>query len=256
MSIVIFGDLFTFPHGSAATNRVHTYANGFFENGIDVHVICFTNDYLDSSNGVNDGIKFYHPFSQKRRSRYFLVRQWRKILKYFRTFALIIRINKEDKILAINSWSNNLITHLFGYLLSRMTNSTLILECSEHPLRHFPGSGFRHKVGLIKFYIEASISNGIFCISHFLINYHKSRGVKSRKLLLVPSTVDPRRFMISDGRPVEYSYIGYFGSLTFVRDNVDLLIRAFSVCSCKQDNVHLVLGGFCSVDEKQKIENL
>jgi hypothetical protein len=39
MSVVIFGDVFTFPEGNAATNRVYTYAKGFIENGIDVHVI-------------------------------------------------------------------------------------------------------------------------------------------------------------------------------------------------------------------------
>jgi hypothetical protein len=41
MSIVIYGDVFTFPECSAATNRVYTYAKGFIENGISVHVICF-----------------------------------------------------------------------------------------------------------------------------------------------------------------------------------------------------------------------
>jgi len=49
MSIVIFGDIFTFPDGGAATNRVYTYAKGFTENGIKTHVICFTNDYLNAS---------------------------------------------------------------------------------------------------------------------------------------------------------------------------------------------------------------
>jgi hypothetical protein len=51
MSYVIFGDTFTFPDGNASTNRVYTYAKGFKENGMNVHIICFRNDYLDNFSG-------------------------------------------------------------------------------------------------------------------------------------------------------------------------------------------------------------
>jgi hypothetical protein len=52
MTIIIFGDLFSFPEGHAATNRIYTYAKGLQENGVNVTVICFSNDYLDQPNGV------------------------------------------------------------------------------------------------------------------------------------------------------------------------------------------------------------
>src|ERR1035437_10510327 len=104
MSIVIFGDLFTFPEGNAATNRVYTYAKGFNENGINVHVICFENEYLTDNDGVIDGINFYHPLAQKKRSKHFIVRRWQKLLKYFNAIKLIKRINNDEKIIAINSW--------------------------------------------------------------------------------------------------------------------------------------------------------
>ena len=66
MAYIILGDTFTFPDGNAATNRVYSYAKGFKENGINVHVICFRNDYMDESNGESHGINYYHPFGQKR----------------------------------------------------------------------------------------------------------------------------------------------------------------------------------------------
>src|SRR5436190_24219783 len=106
MSIVIFGDIFTFPDGGAATNRVFTYAKGFNENGIRTHVICFCNEYLNVSSGVMEGINYYYPFEQKKRNKYFIIRNWKKLLKYFKTYSLIKKINKEDKIIAINSWYN------------------------------------------------------------------------------------------------------------------------------------------------------
>ena len=54
MSIVIFGDSFSFPEGNAATNRIHTYAKGFTENGISVHVISFANEYITNGDGVTN----------------------------------------------------------------------------------------------------------------------------------------------------------------------------------------------------------
>ena len=70
MSFVIIGDAFTFPEGTAATNRVHTYARGFFENGIAVHVICFGNYYNNEGDGIYNGINYYHPFKKRKRSNY------------------------------------------------------------------------------------------------------------------------------------------------------------------------------------------
>jgi len=74
MSIVIFGDLFSFPAGGAATNRVHCYAKGFLENNNDVSVVCFLSTYNGNHNGQVDGIKYYYPWEEKERSKYFLVR--------------------------------------------------------------------------------------------------------------------------------------------------------------------------------------
>ena len=84
MSIIIFGDSFSFPEGDAATNRVHTYAKGFHENNSAVHVICFANDYDSLEVGFITGIRFYHPFGQRKRNRYLIVRRWQKFIKYFK----------------------------------------------------------------------------------------------------------------------------------------------------------------------------
>ena len=101
MSVVIFGDIFTFPEGDAATNRVYTYSKGFIENGIKVHVISFESLYNSAGNGQIEGITYYHPFGQFERSKYFVVRQYQKILKYLNTIKLFSRINNEEKIIAI-----------------------------------------------------------------------------------------------------------------------------------------------------------
>lgn len=256
MSIIIFGDLFTFPDGQAATNRVYTYAKGFKENGINVHVICFSSNYMDDHNGVVDGITYYHTFTTPKRSNYFIIRRWHNLIKYFRTYYLVRKINREDKVLAISRWTNTLSIHLFIWLLSKSAKAKLIIESSEHPLRYHQKGLWNKKRGVIQFYIESYLCDGIFCISRYLINFHKERGIKERKLFLLPSTVDPSRFIRTGERPFDNPYIGYFGSLSFKRDSVDLLIKAFAQFSNSHPEVYLVLGGFCDEGQKRQMADL
>src|ERR1043166_6758843 len=150
MSIVIFGDLFSFPDGGAATNRVHYYARGFKENGINVSVICFLSRYSDNENGIIDGIRYYYPFKEKTRSRYFFIRFWKKLKKNFIAYKLCRSLNREDKIIATNSWTNLLSTHLFAWLLCKLVKAKLITEGSEHPLRFYQGGRIRRWQGAVK----------------------------------------------------------------------------------------------------------
>lgn len=256
MSIIIFGDLFSFPEGNAATNRVYTYAKGFIENGTKVYVIGFLNTFHDVKEGTMDGIKYYIPFAPYKRSNYFVLRGWEKILKFSRTYSIIKKINKTDKIIAINSWSNNILTHLFGRVLASLSRAKFIIECSEHPLRYYQNNTFQKKIGELNFYIETNLCDGVFCISNYLIDFYKSKGYDNKKLFLVPSTVDPSRFNKVGKRPIDSRYIGYFGSLTFERDNVNILIHAFAEFSLKYKEIQLILGGFCSINDKKKLLSL
>jgi glycosyltransferase involved in cell wall biosynthesis len=88
------------------------------------------------------------------------------------------------------------------------------------------------------------------------MEYYKGKGVPENRLFLVPSTVDPNRFANVSKETAPLPYIGYFGSLTFKRDNVDGLIKAFSSICQKYPDLQLILGGFCSDDEKNDILKL
>jgi glycosyltransferase involved in cell wall biosynthesis len=256
MAIVIFGDNFSFPEGDASTNRVYTYARGISENGIVVHVVCFSNEYNNAGDGQTDGIYFYNPFGQRSRSNSFLLRRWQKFIKYFRTLLLIRRINKRDKISTILVYTMRLSTHLLAWYLSKANHTKLIKECSEHPLIHYQSGVLKKTEGRIKLKIESCLCDGILCISLFLVDFYKETGLNQAKLFLVPSTVDPTRFEVKGEKPLSYSYIGYFGGLTFSRDNIDVLIKAYAMICEKHPAIYLVLGGFCSDKEKKQIENL
>jgi glycosyltransferase involved in cell wall biosynthesis len=123
-------------------------------------------------------------------------------------------------------------------------------------LRYYQNSYLVRLAGKIKFYLESRLTDGVFCISHYLVNFHLKRGVHEKKLFLVPSTVDPSRFDQVGSRPLTETYIGYFGALTFWRDNIDMLIRAFASVSVQYPGVKLVLGGFCNKKERKQILEL
>ena len=254
MSIVIIGDNFSFPEGNAATNRVYTYAKGFIGNNVNSYVICFRNDY--EGNGSVEGIQYFHPINQKERSNSFLKRNWHKLGKFYNTIKIIRRIDKEDKIEAIITYTKISATHLFSWLLSRIVNTKLIIENSEHPLRYYQTGFINRIIGKLKLKLELLTFDGILLITQYLVEFYKLRLPAGKKILLVPSTVDPTRFALAKTKIWDYEYIGYFGSMEMERDNIDTLIKAYSMIYEKHDNVHLVLGGMVSNKEEKLITDL
>ncbi|HOU02870.1 MAG TPA: glycosyltransferase family 4 protein [Bacteroidales bacterium] len=242
-AIIIFGDTFTFPEGNAATNRVYTFAKGFHENGIEVFVICFRNDYVETVEDTINEIHYYHPFYQTRRSRSFIKRRLFKFNKYFRTFRIIRSVNKNHKILAINLWTNRLLIQNYVFLLSRVFRTIVIHEHSEHPLRAFQKNIIEKMWGECKSFIGTRLCDGIFCISQYLIDFYKNRSVKEEKMILIPSTVDTERFTGVGVSPLPYNYIAYCGSLTIGKDGVDILIDSFSRLAFERTDIDLVLIG-------------
>lgn len=242
-AVVIFGDTFTFPEGNAATNRVYTFANGFHENGIEAFVVCFRNDYVETVEGSVYGIHYHHPFNQIKRSNSFVIRRLVKFNKYFRAFRIIRSINRDHKILAINLWTNRLLVQLYVYSLSWLFGTIVIHEHSEHPLREFQRPIFKKIWGETKSLIGTWLCDGIFCISQYLIDFYRSRNVKVRKMLLVPSTVDTERFNNAGASPLPYNYIAYCGSLTIKKDGVNILIDSFYRIMTERPDVDLVLIG-------------
>ena len=256
MTIVIFGDNFSFPEGTASTNRVYTYAKGFIENGVDARVICFNNDYLNESNGIIDGIHYYNPFNQVKRNKYFLKRRWLKLIKYFNTIKVIRQINSKSKIDAIITYTKISSTHLFSFFIARLFNAKLLIENSEHPLRYYQSGPINRVIGKLKLWIELKTNDGILLITQNLIEFYKSKSQSENKLFLVPSTVYPPRFLKEKTKIFDYEYIGYFGSMEFERDKIGVLIEAYSIINEKYDNVHLLLGGMVSKKEENKLLGL
>ena len=165
MSIVIFGDSFTFPEGNAATNRVYTYAKGLNENGVQTHVICSANHYKMPDDGIINEIPYYNPFNQQIRSNIFVVRRWKEFTKNINIISLIKRINDKEKVNTIIVYTDQLLTILIAWFLAKLCKARLVMECNEHPLKPFQKNAINRTFGLIVFKIESLFLDGVFCIS-------------------------------------------------------------------------------------------
>lgn len=243
MAYVILGDSFSFPEGNAATNRVFTYSKGFWEKGIEVHVICLSNAYLTDMNGVREGINYYHPFGQTKRNRFFMIRRWHEFYKYLATFNLLRRIMKIDGISVIHTYSYNIIIQLFAFISSRLLNTIVTLERSEHPLQKYRNKIQENTLGEFRIFLDIKLSDGILCITDYLIDLYQTRGCCKDKLIKIPSTVDPDRFKCQTSSPFNYDYILYSGSLTLQKDGVDILIGSYEKIIKKHPQILLVLIG-------------
>jgi len=247
------GDSFTFPQGNASTNRVYTFAKGFIENGVNVYLICFENEYLNNYNGIVDGIKYFHPFGQTKKSGNFIKRRWLKFIKYIRTFFLLREINKEDRIIAINLHTYRLLVELFAFLLAKAFKTKIIFDRCEHPLQFYKENVFEQTIAKIKIATQTKLYDGMFCISQYLIDFYKTRGFDQQRLFLVPGTVDTERFNDHSNSLLPFSYILYCGSLTILKDGVNILIESFSKISDRYPEINLVLIGKGDTIKEEKI---
>ena len=242
-AFIIIGDSFTFPEGDAATNRVYTYAKGFADNGMRVHVICFRNDYHKEQNGEIDGIKFYHPFAQSARSPWFIKRRWHNLRKYYNTVRLLSEIRREHEIELIMAYTIRLYTQAFAFLLAKFSGAKHVLERSEHPFKSYKSKLASNFNGRIRVAFEIVFSNYIFCISDYLIDFYSKRGASEEMVFKVPSTVDAGRFNGVFQKQVPQKYICYSGSLTLMKDGVDILIRSYSRIVTEFPDILLMLVG-------------
>ncbi len=244
MSFVILGELFTFPEGNAATNRVYNYAKGFIENGINSYVICFRDEYTPIKMGVSQGVKYFIPFSPVKKSDSFFLKVWFKVSKYINTARILRQINKKDPVIAINCYSRLFTTRLFSYFLAKLCRAKLVFESSEHPLQYEDRSHFYNRIKVdVELFIGLYLADGILCISNYLVEFYKNRGIKQKKLCIVPSTVDTTRFINNEPSPLPFQYIVYCGGLSILKDGVNVLIRSFAAISPRYPDLSLVLIG-------------
>lgn len=148
--------------------------------------------------------------------------------KYYNTLRLLTEIQNENEIELIMAYTVRLYTQAFSFMLASICGAKHVLERSEHPFKSYNGKLAESINGNIRVAFEIKFSHYIFCISDYLMDFYKKRGASGEVLFKVPSTVDPDRFTGIFQRQMSQRYICYSGSLTLMKDGVDILIKSYS----------------------------
>jgi len=237
-----------YPHGMAATNRIHLYARRFLERGHNVEIIIprpterhDTNPLNFDIKGEYEGIKFRYPVSPVR-SKSFIKRRINDFVSFFNTLDYIIWKKHNSDILLIvdNRWYMIVTYKIFCLLF----NVKFVLEISEFPFV------FVVKGGVYKIYRKLYVKyifrlfNGLIVISDSLFEYFEKKISKSAKQIIVPIITNINNFQHT---PDNSGEIVYTGALNQFKDGIMDLLKGYTIFNKKTPGKKLVLMGDLNV---------
>lgn len=157
-----------------------------------------------------------------------------RILAYLKNLIKACNyIHRRDVVLIYGAELPLLVAALFK-------GASVYTEITEHPFKDKDNSD-EQRLPLLKRTIYNKLS-GLFVISSTLRSYFIKQGISDDKIKIVNMFVDSCRFSrVKDDESKHY--IGYCGTLSYHKDGVDNLVRAFASFHKTHQNYHLLLIG-------------
>ena len=219
--------------GTAPMNRLLGYAKGFSKLGIDVwFYFLITNNKEEKANIEDPNIHFVYLWENN--NRFF---KKNRALGLFKNLLSVRKCIKKDDILFIYGRAN------YMYVMARSVKhrSKIFCEITEHP--EYQGYGLLKRISICFSLYHIKRLDGLFVISQTLREYFISKGVNKEKICVINIFVDGDRFNIDKTNDVN-KYIAYCGSVSKIKDGVDVLIRSFALFHLKHPNYFLyIIGG-------------
>ena len=240
----------SFPVGMAAINRILCHCKGFIKNEAKVKVICLkTTERLKRgifnkiSKGVYNGIDFEYSSGTTIRGESFIKRRLQDLVGLINAFFILRNANARNKVDALILFSNSLVYIIYFFVITKLLSITYIQEKDEFPF-------VSRKLSLLgRFYTRLYISyvykafDGMLVMTKRLKKYFQNKIRKNSKLLLVPMTVEPERFLKRYRIPTQAPYIAYCGAPGGNKDGVPILIESFFIISKKYKTIKLKIIG-------------
>jgi len=233
-----------YPHGMAATNRIHLYAKRFKEQGHDVEIVVPMPTEIHRTKAVNfqikgeyDGIKFRYSLSPVR-SKSFIMRRINDVFAYFNTWGYLIRTRRNsDVFLVAGIPLYNILTCKFFCLIF---NCKFVWEKTELPFVFAK----KNTINIIYHKIYARfvfrLFDGIILISDNLYDYFKDKAAKKTRFVVIPILTDTSVFIPTENNSGE---IVYAGVLNQFKDGIIDLLKAYRIFIEKMPERKLVLMG-------------
>lgn len=237
-----------YPHGMAATNRIHLYAKRFKEHGHNVEIIIprpterhHTTPLNYQIKGEYEGIPFRYPVSPIR-SNSFIKRRINDSLSFFKTAGYIFSKKRNTDVLLIvdNRWYM-IVTYKIFCLLFK---SKFVLEISEFPFVFYADGFFRNIYKSLYVNTIFKLFNGLIVISDSLFSYFQNKISKNARQIIVPILTNTQHFQHSTNNSGE---IVYTGALNQFKDGIMDLLQGYLMFSEKNPGRKLVLMGDLNV---------
>ena len=218
--------------GEAWTNRILAYAKGFAEAGEEVVLYYIITDKQRTKPDINiPGVKVVHlwetdgPLARKFKVVSFL----KNLLRFPRM------VKKGDKLFVYGGYDYQL-----RMALKVKDRAKVFCEITEHPEVFIHSKkaerANQRKLKLLKRF------DGLFVISHSLKEYYVNNGIEDGKVHVINMFVDTGRFKGLKKQTGE-RYIGYCGTVSYNKDGVDCLIKAFAIFHQKHPDYRLKIIG-------------
>jgi glycosyltransferase involved in cell wall biosynthesis len=247
MSIIIIGEVFSLPASEAPSNWVHTIAKGFVKNEINIHVISLSHDYRPIKREI-DGFYYYSALNQYKRKKYFIFRLFFRFRKYFNIIKYINIYRRTEQSFSLIVYSVSFIVIVYSIFIAKIYKSNLVWIGSEHPVRkNFRSNQFKSFLEYLYASFISLFFDGIIAFSYYLQNFYLCKSIWPKKykakIVIIPPAVEFERFNQSYSKPFDFQYIVYCGTLSVVKDGVNILIEAFSEIEKTFPEIKLVLIG-------------
>lgn len=249
---------YPFPNGMAATNRIISYSKGLVEFGFNVEIIIYipSNTYLhDKNEGQIDNIKYIYPGGNKKyKNKFFhLIKILCSIFYSIKYLINKAHKNKRNNIVLIST-DNVFMLFIFGVFFK------LFKLCSFFAFDEYPIP--------IRKYLKSNIPFSKFICYKFILRMYNAyismteslssfyNNLASKRTFILPTITDISPYKNIPLKNENEKYICYMGNMELSKDNVDNIIKAYSIIADKYDNIFLHLYGTPSNENKKIINQL
>ena len=254
---------YSLPTGMAATVRIMAYSKGMVQNGCNVIVYSFNPTSLESTGRCDNSGEFegvlYRYFYRKKRVKnkilHIIELLWSFILSIFHLYLE----SKKEKFDSIILSDDNPVILWFYTRLSRLLNTKCFFIFDEYP---YPiRVKLRSEIGCLKavlYKLVLSDVTGYIGMTENLINYYNDLQLKPSIVLTSITDVErfPPKINLARGFEERFVNIVYMGNMELSKDNVDNIIRAFSVFAERFPESILSLYGRPSARDKALLNKL
>lgn len=225
-----------FQPGTAATNRIIAYAEGFSYQGIKVSLV------------LGNQSAYVPPLLGNEKNLIVYMVQAPHGYKLNQAMATQVKNLYKGSSIAILIYG----TPALCWFLPK-SKYNIFYECTEVPFYGRKKTLSSWVKEGIKVYLTRR-ATGMLVISKALVNYFKEQGIKN--ITVINMFVDSKRFenVKTDAKE---KYVAYCGTISPFKDGVDCLIKAFALFSSTHPDYKLkLIGRFESIDAEKTLKGL